>query len=400
MKRLPARHPDWIGHLLLSSVDDTIQHEEFGTSGHYKEIGNELRVFWNYHAPEIFLWDVKENMYVWLCRANEELNCRENLSVDKKNDDFDYLFVTTHQDGNALLRVQSRPLYNGLLNLNQNVSYRYLLHNQSDKTIYSKNVIIHHDDNEAINIAINSKRKYGVKIYCQTSDVYSIDHYVGLSNVVDVFVAPTNLHAEILRSAVSIQVIVVPEGVDYIAEPKDNFSIPVGVTNRICWFGYPESFEKSFRYLLPHFFNDTGCSGADFGVVTMAGITLIENALHIPFDIKTFYADIALFRYALLSHFVYDHHINTYIKSPNKLVTSLVRGLTPIVSNTANYRPIMQECGLEDWMFSGPVELKKLLRKAKNGHCPDESLIRRASENLRSSLAPVSLAKTFLTLIQ
>ena len=399
MKRLPARHPDWIGHLVLSSVDDSIQHEEFGRSGRYKETGDELHVFWNDHVPEIFHLDVTENIYVWLCWIDKEPKDQENLYIDKKNEETEYLFITTHEDGNALLRVQSKPLYNGLLYLKKNASYQHVSNNESDKITYSKNIIIHHDDNHAINIAINSKKKHKSKIYCHTSDIFSINYYVGLSNVVDIFVAPTDLHAEVLRSAVSIPVITVPEGVDYIAEPKGNFSIPVGVTDRICWFGYPESFEKSFRYLLPYFFNNTGCSGEDFGVITRSGIKLIEEALHINFDIKTFYADIALFRYTLLSHFAYDHHINTYIKSPNKLVTSLVRGLIPIVSNTVNYRPIMQEYGLEDWMFSGPVQLQKLLRKVKNGHRPDENFIRLAGENLRSSLAPAGLAKTFLEVI-
>ena len=117
MKRLPARHPDWIGHLVLSSVDDSIQHEEFGRSGRYKETGDELHVFWNDHVPEIFHLDVTENIYVWLCWIDKEPKDQENLYIDKKNEETEYLFITTHEYGNALLRVQSKPLYNGLLYL-------------------------------------------------------------------------------------------------------------------------------------------------------------------------------------------------------------------------------------------------------------------------------------------
>ncbi|MFB2552527.1 FkbM family methyltransferase [Ensifer soli] len=54
LRRIPAIHPHWTGHLLLSQADGRLRHEETGATGRYAEAGDRLDVFWDRYPQERF----------------------------------------------------------------------------------------------------------------------------------------------------------------------------------------------------------------------------------------------------------------------------------------------------------------------------------------------------------
>ena len=173
---------------------------------------------------------------------------------------------------------------------------------------------------------------------------------------------PTELHQEVLKPAVWVDVFVLPEGIDPISMPANGKESPVLQNEYVCWFGYPESFKKSFKYVLTTAIEKSNFPKHNLDLITMRGITLINEIRHLTFDESTFYEQTSYYGYSLLSHFVFDGHINTYIKSPNKLVTCLVRGMIPLVSNTRNYRTLVDDYDLHRFSYSNGPDLVRLLR--------------------------------------
>ena len=82
----------------------------------------------------------------------------------------------------------------------------------------------------------------------------------------------------------------------------------------------------------------------------------------IPYRNATFSSDAREFDYAILSHFPLDLAINTYVKSPNKMIAALVAGLIPVVSATPGYSGLLEAYGLQDYVFASPRELARILQ--------------------------------------
>ena len=53
--RVKALHPDWNGFLLLSTVDNSIEHEGYRSKGTYSLSGGTLAVSWDEYGPETFI---------------------------------------------------------------------------------------------------------------------------------------------------------------------------------------------------------------------------------------------------------------------------------------------------------------------------------------------------------
>jgi hypothetical protein len=240
------------------------------------------------------------------------------------------------------------------------------------------------------------KRTIGCEVICLTSDIYSLDGLRSLSSLVDYFVAPTSHHAEVLRSAVWRPVFVVPEGIDAIAMPSsDGLHIPVAENNRIAWFGYPESFSKAMKHLLPRALYQSRTPATDLQILTAPNHQLIAGAEHVDFHVESFYRAIAKCGYTLLSHFAFDHHINSYIKSPNKLITSLVRGCVPIVSDTPNYRSVMQYYDLMHYTYCDGEGLVRLLERRNISRDRDRVQLELIGNDLQDRFSPANVASVF-----
>lgn len=55
MRRVAARHPDWVGILLLSNQDDTVELEGHGSRGRYECVGDHLTVHWDDYPADYFI---------------------------------------------------------------------------------------------------------------------------------------------------------------------------------------------------------------------------------------------------------------------------------------------------------------------------------------------------------
>jgi hypothetical protein len=306
----------------------------------------------------------------------------------------DFLFLRSYGRENVLARVQSNPLIEGLEKMGLVVRKKFYFPGEKIEMVFPRCCVVSYDDTDAIFKARELKKLCNCRIICLTSDLYNLKKYIAISEIADLFVAPTTAHQNVLQSAVWKKVVVVPEGVDTIALPNDGIVLPVIKTGRICWFGYPESFEKSFKYIFSKALELSGIEKGRITFITSIGVRLHDEINHIPFNAEDFYKTSQNYEYSLLSHFAFDHHINTIIKSPNKLITSLVRGMLPLVSNTINYKEIMSYYNLEKFTYANGPDLVKLLENLK--HTTNSIEIKPIAEDLLSRFSPRSIAKIFL----
>lgn len=308
----------------------------------------------------------------------------------------EFFLLTSFGRDNALRRVGSDALFDGFDALGVS-SGRYI-----GATIDSgllpecRYLVIHATDAAVIESARAIKRATRCEIVCLTSDLYHLDWHRELATFVDYFVAPTRFHVEILRPAVWRPVLEVPEGIDPIALPVDGLVRPVEQNDRLLWFGYPESFSKSLQFLLPRALEESRTEAAELLVLTAPGHQLLPEAEHLPFSTDNFYELAGRCGYALLSHFVFDAHINSYIKSPNKLLTALVRGSVPFASDTPSYREVMSLYQLENFTYRSGQDLVRLLAERNIERDRSSIPFRQIQEDLQSRFSPAAIGAAFI----
>jgi len=266
----------------------------------------------------------------------------------------------TQQD--ALVRLQSDPIVRGALERAPGaavtIAPRDLGHVPQGSC-----VVFHFNDGPAIN-SVRSLVRSGQNLtaVCLGSDIYSFHPYLALHDFVSFYVMPTEQHRRILASQVCKPVFTLPEGIDSIVgcHPGSPVAFPEKMSSR---FGYPESFEKGMASLVPILqlsIAENRISSFDL----IVGLNKFKNRFGfttIPFTAEDFATRARSYDYCLLSHFSLDLSVNSYIKSPNKLVTALMLGLIPIASRTPSYEALLVEFGLTRFLYESPAQLKALL---------------------------------------
>ena len=167
------------------------------------------------------------------------------------------------------------------------------------------------------------------------SDVYAMDFYFAWAERAAFYLAPTPEHRAVIRSFLPTEVFVVNEPLDPMADvpfPRE----ASGFDGWLYWFGYPESFDKGMRHLLP----------------------VIGSAVD---DGKIRPRILATAQFILLSHFAYDLHVNSSIKTDNKALLTLHAGAIPIASDTPGYGRLLRRIGLHQCLFDGPAGLHAIL---------------------------------------
>ncbi|WP_421694116.1 hypothetical protein [Aestuariivirga sp.] len=298
----------------------------------------------------------------------------------------------------VLQRLHSTPLYVGLRELGVSTGMA-VLDSATVDIAPPSHAVIHYNDRRAIAAAFELRKSHPVKILCLCADVYELAPYRWLAESVDLFLAPTPLHRQVIQSAVMKPVAVLPEAIDPIALPGQGTAVPVACNNRLCWFGYPESFGKSMGYLLPDAFARSSFDVKLFTIITDTQEPLWQGAVHKPFTETGFYRDAADCGYALLSHFAYDLQLNSFIKSPNKLLTALVRGMVPLASATPSYWNIARNYGLEPLLFDGPLTLSRLLKTLDCARDRARFGLEGIGQDLREKHSNTATARRFLDLI-
>ncbi len=105
------------------------------------------------------------------------------------------------------------------------------------------------------------------------------------------------------------------------------------------------------------------------------------------------------FDYCILSHFSLDLALNSYIKSPNKLLTALMIGLIPIASNTPNYAAILREFGLGRFLFDSPSDLHRILRNLDPARDSQEIAQSGITQALADRFSETCLAESLLQIL-
>jgi uncharacterized protein YbcI len=308
----------------------------------------------------------------------------------------DFLLVRSYGRENALARVQSDPLISGLKILGYSAEKAEI--NSNEKLVIPKIrfLIVSYEDRISLLYARLIKKIIGCKVICLGSDIYKIDHYEKISELVDYFVMPTDLHTEIISSAVWRPVFTVHEAIDDIALPKNGIEKPTSSNGDLCWFGYAESFEKSLKFLFDRSLLLSQIDHSRIKFITSNNAVLHKNIIHENFDLETFYDQSSNFSYSLLSHFAFDCNINSYIKSPNKLVTSIVRGMIPIASKTPNYMKILNHYDMGELSFSNGHKLVSIFKNLDVERDRGIYKMNAVADDLRSRFSEENIAKSLV----
>ena len=317
------------------------------------------------------------------------------------------IILRAKEETDANVRLTSMALHNGLSR--RGIRSRVIRPHQSFPPLESSACIIfHYDDNAAIE-AIRSARVMGLMatVACLGSDIYSFAEYVALHDLIDFYVVPTNVHRIVLSSQVYKPVYTLPEAIDRAAlgesqNPQAFASFPNKSSREACWFGYSESFEKGMASLMP-VINRSVANGRLDGFKVIVDEERFKNRFNVNtlrYNHNKFRAITQRFDYVILSHFALDLSLNSFIKSPNKAVTSLVAGLIPLATDTPSYGSLFRELGIERFLFSSPSELNDLI----DGLDPvaDSRLMQQLGvvENLLVRFSDETIAEQFLEIYQ
>lgn len=277
-----------------------------------------------------------------------------------------FLVISSKDDSDATVRVQSDALLRGLTNT-PGISAQLVVPSQHLQLENGACVLFHFDDIPAITSlkeARAAKKKF--LAVCFGCDIYQFSRYLPSYEVADLYLMPTPLHTKILASQFYKPVYYLPLGLDPIAAPQDTAtpSFPIKRSQKLLWFGYAESFNKGMASLVPVLkMHLESRRIPDFSlIVNEAEFSNDFNFHTIPYRNDSFRKDASTFDYCILSHFSLDLSLNSYIKTPNKLITALMAGLIPIASDTPSYSNILREFDLDRFLFDSPAQLDQILR--------------------------------------
>ncbi len=277
-----------------------------------------------------------------------------------------FLVVSSKDDSDATVRLQSEALLRGLQSI-PGASVRLVPPAEGLDIEDGSCVLFHFDDLPAIT-SLKAFRKNETKFLaaCFGSDIYEFSRYLPSYEVADLYLMPTPLHRNLLASQFYKPVYYIPEGIDPIArtDAQQPPSFAIKQSSRLLWFGYSESFNKGMASLIPVLKLHLAAGDiTDFAlIVNEAEFKNQFNFRTIPYSNDSFQEEARGFDYCILSHFSLDLALNSYIKSPNKLITALMAGLIPIASDTPSYSAILREFGLEKFLFDSPEQLDRILR--------------------------------------
>jgi hypothetical protein len=187
----------------------------------------------------------------------------------------------------------------------------------------------------------------------------------GWSQYIDIFLVPTIEMKNIVQ-------IHTPNKVEVLVDPID-FNLQNSKTNKggsnpikVCWFGYPESYKKSMAAFESTIIEMNIAEEIDYHIISKNNFygksTKGFGTIH-EYNQETFLKLLENFDICVLSHHPLDFEINTYIKSENKAVLAINRGLPVIASSTPAYSRLLNQCGLSEYLFSTAAELKTAIVK-------------------------------------
>ncbi len=211
-------------------------------------------------------------------------------------------------------------------------------------------------------LALSDRREY-LCIACFCSDIEEYSSYYEAYKLADIFICPSLIHQHVLRYVYDIPIHVLREAIDPALaglQKTKSISNPPSV----AWFGFAESYKRSMAILEGVIMEAVEKKWINsFTVISSESLrnALPADFLFVNYDTSKLSNILSSYDYVVLSHVPLDLHINSYIKSPNKAISAIFSGLIPICSDTPNYRAYMSNAGLQEYIFSSPGKLHRIL---------------------------------------
>jgi len=277
------------------------------------------------------------------------------------------VFLGQWNDKDPLFRIYFQTLSTAL----KNIETKVLVQGRDFcklSELTQDNLVINffYKDQDAIEEIVQAQFSQSM-IICFGSDVYDFSAYANACKVTDIFFCPSKIHRSVLKTTVNKPVEILIEAIDPLIQ-YGNLS-PDFSSRRFVWFGFPESYSKSMLTIVPVIQLAIKYGWIDsFTVISLPALKnyLPNEFKFIDYDECTISNTLLGFDYSLLSHFPLDGHMNTYIKSSNKAIYSVMSGLLPICSSTPNYQDTLSVMKLENFLFQSPNELANLLMTLKS----------------------------------
>lgn len=178
------------------------------------------------------------------------------------------------------------------------------------------------------------------------------------------YAVPTKFFKGLIDFFVKKKVFILNELIDPLYWNSENeFKKERYSSLNFCWYGYSQSYNKSM-----FFYEKTIEEKIKLGDIEKFSIIsdvkkLVKNDFfyYINYSDENIKKELMNFGYCILSHAPFDLHINTFFKSPNKLISAISCGLIPICSKTPSYIEVMNEFGYDDFLISSPNDLDIIL---------------------------------------
>lgn len=183
-------------------------------------------------------------------------------------------------------------------------------------------------------------------------------------DLVDVYVVPTHEMQGAMGGFTDAEVVVIADPIDFqIGDSLKKTHVNKRLLD-VMWFGYSESFEKSMTSLSPVLEWMHSSRIIKYHVVTnVEGFAKRPNMIVSQYNPDSFAMTLPMYDLCVLSHLPTDESTSTYSKSENKAVLSINRGVPVIASRTPSYTRLLENCGLEDYLFLSRKDIQAAIQK-------------------------------------
>ena len=187
------------------------------------------------------------------------------------------------------------------------------------------------------------------------------------SSFVDVFVVPTPEAQKLMKAYTAKAVRVLLDPIDFELQ---NSSLCVHENKAkltVGWFGYPESYKKSMSQYEDVLKDMHVKNEIEYRIITdcekFEHDTLCANPGYklIKYKAHDFLHDLCSLDICVVSHAPFDFSMSTYLKSENKALLAINRGVPTIATTTPAYERLLNSCGLGQYLFSSKEELRSAI---------------------------------------
>lgn len=190
-----------------------------------------------------------------------------------------------------------------------------------------------------------------------------------LSPLVDVFLVPTPELKNMLAAFTERRIEMLFDPIDFALEQSAPMVRRAGVP-KVVWFGYPVSYKLPLGSYLPALGALHRRGEIELHLVTKASSYGPSDSVVIhEYVTEKFLPLLESFDICLCCHTPFDFSAHNLLKSENKAVLAINRGLPVVASRTPAYERLLTACGLEDYLYSSAAELVANVKRLAQ---PDE----------------------------